>query len=323
MNSLKFEGKGFEFFKIHFINVIVVFFSLTILYPWAKVREIKYMCQNTFLAENTFTFTGTTSKFFKGYYKILLLILCLVLFAIAGAKTITLVDPLFRPVLFTTMILITTVFTCFFVPVIVHGSLNFRLENTSWGNIKPSYTGKLSKIVPLYFIGMLLTSLTFGIYKAWFQVKLLKYILQNIRFGSLKFNFSGSSQKLFLIYLKGVLLCLITFGIYGIWFAKELYEYTVNNIVVKKDDQEFNLHSNANTLEVFEMMVGNLLLIVLTLGIGASWAYMRYYNFIINHCIIPTDFNINSIEEPQEEEIENVQDAGQNWLDKWNPVFIA
>ena len=326
MNSLKFEGKGFEFFKIHFVNVILTILSLTFLYPWAKVRELNYFCQKIFLAGKPFIFTGKVKDFFKGYIKTILASLLLIVICISGlVLSVSFQGSILSVVIILISCMIILGLLYFFAPIILHGSLNYRLNHTLWGEVKPSYNGKLSELVTLCFTEAILTTLTAGIYSAWYHVKLSKYLLQNFRFGSLRFDFSGESKKLFLLLLKGFLLSLITFGIYGIWFIKQLYEYSVKNIVVKKGDHEFKLISNANPLEVFEMAVGNFLLISLTLGIGASWAYMRYYHFVIDHCIIPEDFDISSI-------LDNVNEAeiardtsitNNNWLDKWNPTFIA
>jgi len=322
MNNLKFEGKGFTFFKIHFVNVILTFFTVTLLYPWAKVREIKYFCQNLSLAGQPFVFTGTTRSFFKDYIKTFLVFMSIFLLCIGGGV----LSGLHKETMASLPIYLATVILCtmlmyFFLPIVLHGSINYRFDHINWGEIKPTYSGKLSELVPLYFTGMLLSLLTCGIYQAWYQVKLTRYLLQNSHFGSLKFDFSGESNKLFFIFLKGTILSFITLGIYGIWYAKELYEYSVNNIVVRKGDQEFNLYSDANTLEVFEMMVGNMLLVVLTLGIGASWAYMRYYNFIINHCVVPADFDFRILDESPENE--KTEPTFTHWLDKWNPKLIA
>ena len=323
MNSLKFEGKGFAFFKIHFINVILSILSLSFLYPWAKTRKLKYIFENTYMADNAFIYTGTTKSFFKLYIKTFLTVILFLAICFTGSA----LSVYYRNTMFTGIIIywftIVLAFgmAIYIVPIILHGSINYRFKNISWQLISPSYRGKLSELVPLYFKGSVLTLLTIGVYNAWFRVRLLKYILRNIRFGSIRFDFSGEAKPLFMIYLKGILLSLITFGIYSIWFSRELYEYTVNNIIVKKDDQEFKLRSDANTLEIFEMIIGNTLLIFLTLGIGTSWAYMRYYRFIINHCIVPSEFNFCFINEPQETEIETTDK--KNWLDKLNPVLIA
>lgn len=322
MNRLKFEGKGFDFFKIQFINVILTILSLSFLYPWAKVRELRYVCQNLSLADSALAFTGTINEFFKGYLKTVFFII-VPLFLIGfggGIATALYKDTLFSGAIYSLTMFLAFCFSYFMMPIVLHGTLNYRLSNISWLSIYPKYLGKQSELFFIIFYGSLLTMITAGIYKAWLQVKLTKYILKNIRFGSLRFDFSGDAKTLFFIYLKGFFLTLITFGIYSIWFFKQIYEYSVNNIVVKKDDQEFKLLSNANALEVFEMMVGNFLLIILTLGIGASWAYIRYYKFIFEHCIIPADFNINSIMEAQEAEEANL--SKPHWLDRWNPKFI-
>lgn len=322
MNSLKFEGKGFEFFKIHFINVIVTLLSATLLYPWAMVREIKYFCRNLSLAGQPFEFTGTARTFFNYYIKTFLVLLCIYLICFGGGFLLgkyqySMVS---IPIYFATISLY-IILIYYFLPIVLHGSINYRFDHLNWKEIKPSYSGKLSELVPIYFIGMLLTTLTGGIYHAWFRVKLARYVLQNIHFGDLRFDFSGDSTKLFFLILKGTLLSFITLGIYGIWYAKELYEYSVNNIIVRKGDQEFHLQSDANTLEVFEMTVGNFLLVVLTLGIGGSWAYMRYYQFIINHCVVPVDFDFSIIGESEEHE--RIEKPATHWLDKWNPKWIA
>jgi uncharacterized membrane protein YjgN (DUF898 family) len=43
----------------------------------------------------------------------------------------------------------------------------------------------------------------------------------------------------------------------------------------------------ANTLEIFELYVGNALIVVLTLGIGAPFAIVRYLKFMALHTFIP------------------------------------
>jgi uncharacterized membrane protein YjgN (DUF898 family) len=322
MNRFKFEGKGLDFFKIHFVNLLLCIVSLTFLYPWARVREFRYLWSRTSLGESPFDFSGSVKKFFRGYiWTLIFLPFCFLLGYALGFLTTHFNNPLLSVLTYPLLYLIIFAVVCFFTPIILHGSLNYRLDSTSWRSVTPSYRGKLSELVPLYVRGAILTALTAGIYSAWFQVKFYTYILKNTHFGSLRFDFSGKAKPLFLIYLKGFLLCLVTCGIYSFWFFKALYEYSVNNIVVRKDEQEFKLQSNANTLEVFEMMLGNFLLTFLTLGLGLSWVYMRYNRFVINHCVIPADFNIDAIENNTMEE--EPEAPSQHWLDRWNPIIIA
>jgi uncharacterized membrane protein YjgN (DUF898 family) len=320
MTSLKFEGKGFAFFKIHFLNVILSIVSLSLLYPWSQVRENRYLWAETSLGGSPFSFNGGVKKYFNGYMRFLLVFVLTLLFDMVVLFLLN--KPLhhypFLISLINYLIIITMVL--YVNPICIHGTLNYLLSHTSWRSVTPSYKGKLSELTPFTFRSSILTILTLGIYTAWFEVKLNKYLLENMRFGSLRFSYNGEAKPLFKIYLKGFFLGLITCGIYNIWFFKDYYAYTINHIVVKKGDHEFSLKSDANSLDVFEMMVGNALIVLLTLGIGSSWAYIRLYRFLFNHCIIPADFNIDSIEDLVEEE---TVEPSNHWLDKRNPVFIV
>jgi uncharacterized membrane protein YjgN (DUF898 family) len=206
-------------------------------------------------------------------------------------------------------------------PFVLHGDLNFFVNNTSWRTAKASYVGKLSELTSISLRGSILSSLTLGIYTAWYETQLYQYTMENIRFGSLRFGYDGSPKELFKLYLKGFLLGIVTLGIYHIWNFRDLYKYTVDHTIVRKGDQAFNLHSDANTREAFELIVGNILLVVLTLGFGSSWAIIRTCRFMTNHCVVPSAFNLDSIEDKEGMEDEIIPSL--HWLDKWNPKILA
>ena len=322
MNRLKFEGNGFDFFKILFVDVALAIVSLTLLYPRAIVREARYLWSETSLGGSAFEFRGTTKLAFNGYMKTLLFVviylpLILVAEGLIFAKLNNEV-PLLLSYIYSLTIVI---FAFMLTPLILHGDLNYFTNNTAWRSVTASYKGKLSELADISLRGCILSVLTLGIYTAWFETQTYKYMMENLRFGSLRFGYSGSSKDLFKIYLKGFLLGIVTLGIYNIWSFRDMYNYTIDHTVVRKGEQEFNLHSDANTREVFEMLIGNVLLIVLTLGLGTSWAIVRFSRFMMNHCVVPAAFNLDSIEYNEQEEEPEVPSG--HWLDKWNPMLIA
>lgn len=321
MNRLKFEGKGFDFFKILFVDVILNIVSLTLLYPRALVREAQYLWSESSLGGTPFEFRGKTKVAFNGYMKVLLFVV--IYFIIILCEVLIFKRPGMETLLIMTYLntLTMVIFIFIMIPLILHGDLNFFAKNTSWRSVSASYTGRLSDLTGITMSGNILTMLTLGIYTAWYETQLYKYIMEHLQFGSLRFGYRGSSKELFRIYLKGFLLGIVTLGIYHIWSFRDLYNYTVNHTVVRKGDQEFSLHSDANTRQVFEMLVGNVLLIVLTLGFGASWACMRFFRFMLNHCVIPAEFNLDAIEDKELDE--EPQKPSYHWLDKWNPTLIA
>lgn len=321
MNRLKFEGKGFEFFKILFVDVILTIVSLTLLYPRAIVREARYVWSETTLGGTPFEFRGTTKAAFNGYMSVLLFLVIYLIIMVCEVLIISKSGNAASLILTYLNVLTVLIFILAITPLIMHGDLNFFANNTAWRSVTASYNGRLSDLAGISLSGSILSMLTLGIYTAWFETQLYKYMMEHLRFGSLRFGYNGSSKELFRIYLKGFLLGMVTLGIYQIWSFRDLYNYTVNHTVVRKGDQEFNLHSDANTREVFEMLIGNVLLVVLTLGFGASWASMRFFRFLINHCVIPAEFNLDAIEDHEADE--EPQKPSDHWLDKWNPVLIA
>jgi len=321
MNRLKFNGKGFDLFKLLFVDVILAIVSLTLLYPRAFVRATRYLWSETSLGESAFEFRGTLKVAFNGYMKVLLfLVLFIVIMVVEGLllKQRFSEIPYFMNYLNGLIILI---FVFFITPIVMHGDLNYFTNNTAWRSVKASYKGKLSELMSLSLRGSILSMFTLGIYSAWYETQLYEYLLQKLRFGSLRFDYIGTSKDLFKIHLKGFLLGIVTLGIYHIWNVRDLYNYLVNHTVVRKGDQEFCLHSDANTRDVFEMLIGNVLLVVFTLGVGTSWAIIRSSRFMINHCVVPSAFNLDAIEDSELEE--EPETPSTHWLDKWNPVCIA
>jgi len=321
MNRFKFEGKGFDFFKILFVDVILAIVSLSLLFPRAAVREARYLWSQTSLGESAFEFHGKTKVAFNAFMKTLLFFVLAMIFAFAEGLLIGLLK-LKGSIEANSLELLTILAVIYLLtPFVYHGDLNFFVNHTKWRSATASYRGKLSEMAGITLRGNILSALTLGIYKAWYETQLYKYTLENIRFGSLRFSYDGSPKELFKLYLKGFLLGIVTLGIYQIWNFRNLYNYTVGHTLVRKGGQEFNLYSDANTREVFELIIGNVLLVALTLGLGSAWAIMRTCRFTVNHCVIPSAFNLDSIEDAEQEE--ESEKPSEHWLDKWNPMFLA
>jgi uncharacterized membrane protein YjgN (DUF898 family) len=90
-------------------------------------------------------------------------------------------------------------------PLAIHGTAKYRLSRTSWRGIFFGYRGELGELFAKFFIGILLSGFTLGIYWSWMQVDLRKYVTKNIRFGSVEFDFTGKGVDLFMIKLKYVI----------------------------------------------------------------------------------------------------------------------
>jgi uncharacterized membrane protein YjgN (DUF898 family) len=90
------------------------------------------------------------------------------------------------------------------------------------------FTGKGGKLFVLVFVNYLLTIVTFGIYAAWFAVKLMRYVQENTTIHVNKTTwsgrFSGTGGQLFKLYLSALLIPL-TLGIYVFWWKAKMWRF--------------------------------------------------------------------------------------------------
>jgi len=142
MQAFKFEGKGFEYFKIWIVNILLTIVTLGLYYPWAKVRTNRYFYANSMLEGRNFEYHATGKQLFIGY-----------LIAMGLLIVYTLITE-FIPIVGSVLVLV------FFValPWIIWRSLKFNMRVTSFSNVRFSFDGKLSGA---YFVYMLLPILAF------------------------------------------------------------------------------------------------------------------------------------------------------------------
>ena len=74
--SLVFTGSGSEYFRIWIVNLLLMFITLGIYFPWAKVRKLRYFYGNTLVGGEPLGFHGDPKKMFKGYALVAVLFGC-------------------------------------------------------------------------------------------------------------------------------------------------------------------------------------------------------------------------------------------------------
>lgn len=137
MQDVKFNGSGFEYFKIWIVNILLTIVTLSLYYPWAKVRNHRYFYANTQVGEHNFEYHATGKQLFPGY------LIALSLFIIY------VVMQQFSPIGSVVVLLI--LFLSF--PWIIWKSLQFNLKMTSYANVRFGFVGSLGDS---YFNFMLL-----------------------------------------------------------------------------------------------------------------------------------------------------------------------
>lgn len=203
--SLSFYGEGAKYFVIRLINAILQVITFNFYYPWAKAAKLDYLYEQTEFAGSRFKFHGTGKEMFIGYLKMLVIIIVIYSsFWFAKANEQIVLGTLF---LYGGLIVV--------YPLAIHGTAKYRLSRSSWRGIFFGYRGELGELFAKFFIGILISLFTLGIYWSWVEVDLRRYVTKNIRFGSVEFDFVGKGVDLFLIKLKYIIFIFVAI-IFGV-----------------------------------------------------------------------------------------------------------
>ena len=288
---LAFYGRGSEYFRIYIVNTILCLLTLGLYYPWAKEKQLKYMYGKSTFEETPFMFSGTGNEMFKGFIKAFI-----VLGALYGIGFYFMLN---ESVGLGVLIMYGGILALF--PLAIHGSYRYRMAKTSWKGIRFGYTGNRGELVGIFFKGIFLTLITFGIYSAWFTMNLRRYVLSNIKVGNARFVYSGDGSDYFWMNLRGYFLTLITFGIYSFWWQKDQFEFFVNNLRIQQDEDAVFFNSTATGGKFAALTIVNFLIIIFTFGLGYAWVVTRTMNFVMNNIEVNGYYSFESLQQSQED----------------------
>jgi len=136
MQTLRFEGRGGEYFRIWIVNVMLTIITLSIYYPWAKVRTRRYFHGNTTLEGRSFDYHATGRQLLPGYLISLLLLVIYI-----GVQT---AFPVAALALFGILVLA--------IPWIVWKSLGFNLRMTSFSTVRFGFAGTVGGAYVSYLV---------------------------------------------------------------------------------------------------------------------------------------------------------------------------
>ena len=288
--NLQFLGSGKEWFKIIIINWLLTVLTLGIYYPWARAKSLRYIYGKTVLNNEHFHFSGTGKEMFRGFIKVILgYVLLLIVFFF-----LNLINPILAVILLYLAIL-------FFIPFAIHGSFKYKMSRTSYRGIRFGYRGDRKEFILNFIKWIFLTIITLGIYSFWMDMQVRKYTHENIRYGDVEFTNTSKGGDWLGVVLIGYFASVFSLGIYFFWWQKDIFEYYINNIGMKKGDQIVKCRSTATGGGFFKLIMGNLLIIIFSFGLGIAWADMRIQKFIFDHIKMEGDINFTEISQTEEE----------------------
>jgi uncharacterized membrane protein YjgN (DUF898 family) len=351
-----FHGEGSKYFVIRLINALIQVVTLNFYYPWAKAAKLDYLYEQTEFAGSRFKFHGSGKEMFIGYLKMLFIVAVIYGgFYWANAKQQVVLGFL---ILYGGLILV--------YPMAIHGTVKYRLSRTSWRGIFFGYRGEPGELFAKFFIGILLSIVTFSIYWSWVQVDLRKYVTQHVRFGDVEFNFTGKGLDLFLIKLKymafffvgymvviflviivaigfglsnffktpdmggglGNLSTSIIFGIVVLYLLviailgtialmrqREIFQFYATHTFAWQNEQWHGVKLNMTFGDLFKLSVGNMFLLVFTLGIATPYVEVRNLHFIMPRLEIDATFDPDILTQTESDYRDATGEDVGDWLD--------
>jgi uncharacterized membrane protein YjgN (DUF898 family) len=287
--SLAFYGKGMEYFKIQLVNIILSILTLSLYYPWAKERTLKYLYNKNTFEGTPFVFSGTGKEMFKGYVKALAILA--ILYGVFFYLVLNDSPGLAFLVVYGGILAL--------LPIAIHGSYRYRMAKSSWRGIRFGYTGVQKTLIGIFFKGLFFTLITFGIYSPWFAMDLRRYLLSNISIGNARFVYTGGGTDYFTMSIKGYFLTIFTLGIYMFWWQKDQFEFFVNNLRLEQEGDAVFFRSTATGGGFARLMIVNFLILVFTLGLGFPWVVMRNIDFVMKSIEVSGYYSFESLQQWQ------------------------
>ena len=197
---VQFHGKGFEYFKIWIVNILLTILTLGIYSAWAKVRNKQYFYGNTDIDGSSFQYTARPLQILIGR---------LIAFAIFIVyAVITELFPPAGPILGLIFLL--------FLPWIVIRSLAFNARNSMYRNIRFRFSGGVGEAVMAYILWPLLSVFTLGLLLPMAWHRQIRFLVRNHSFGTTPFEFESGVKPFYKVFGLLILVIIAAIAIMGI-----------------------------------------------------------------------------------------------------------
>lgn len=332
-SAFQFRGNWREFAPIAFTNLLLIIVTLGFYRFWAKTRERRYLWSRTDFIGDPLEWTGTGKELFIGFLLAVLVFgLPLVLIQFAAQALIT------RGHLGLAQIfgLMFTAGVLYVVGVARFRALRYRLSRTHWHGIRGGSDDKGIAYGWSYVWKSVVGSLVLGLLIPWSMIALWNQRWNSMSFGSHRFDAIAEHgplvRRLLLCYgaiiflVLGIIVALrllgpevgagaqimllliplavllILAGVFIAYYAMFL-RLAIGGLSLKRIDFLFTARSG----DLAKLLLGDLFLLVGTLGLGFVFLSYRHWSFFIRHMqatgeVVLSELTQSTTEEPSQGE---------------------
>jgi uncharacterized membrane protein YjgN (DUF898 family) len=283
--ATKFHGSGTELAVIVLKNVLLSILTLGVYSFWGKVRVRQFLWQSTEFHGNRLVYHGTGKELLLGWLKVIGLF-------VAFQVTVTLLTRL-APLLGILAAGAGGLAVLWVIGYAVYASQRYLYSRTTWRGIRFGMEANAGDFAVAFLGGYVLTVLTLGLYAPVWQNRLYRIRMNNSRVGGLQVRFTGTDGDAFVMFIKALPLIIMTLGLYAPWYLAALKRWRAAHTWIGGDGigaarGELTLTGG----EYFMLILMNVLCILLTAGLAASWVIAHNLAFLMQRfsCVGQVDF---------------------------------
>ena len=317
-SAFNFEGAWREFLPIALTNLLLMVVTLGVYRFWAQARERRYLWSRTRFIDDTFEWTGTGMEMFIGFLVVFLVVIPVFLGASFAAQAL-LMRQEFAPAFAIFAILYGGIF--YLVGVAQFRALRYRLSRSWWHGIRGGsddggwYYGWQSmwKTVAGFMAGGLLvpwsmTSLwndrwnemSFGQHRfeagaevgnlivRWlliFLVPFAGFLLMGLGIGAWVVVTGGEppSGELTAMGIAGIVIGGLAFYLAYLIATVSYYAAFYRQVAAATSIAGIEFNFTARTKDWMKLILGNIGLVIVTLGFGMVFLTYRNWSFAVRH----------------------------------------
>ena len=292
-----FRGSGGSLLGMQIVNVCLTLITLGVYHFWGKAKIRRYLFSHTAFGSDRFAYHGTGKELSQGFLKAML-VFGLPYVSLGAAHSVLdlprWVDLLSQALAGLVLFL--------YVPIATVNARRYRCARTSWRGIRFSFRGRTTEFLKLYARGWAFTFLTLGTYYPYFQTQRQAFLHAHTYFGNQRFGFTGHGSGIMLPFAvtlvssyvvlglcglalafqltnAGLTLLLIPFvlGPLWIWLLGQKQKYFWDHTIFG----EARFSSTITWQTLFTLYLGNIGLLMVTLGWAWPWVTVRNARFHI------------------------------------------
>lgn len=274
--SIVFTGDTGEIFRIWLLNLALNIVTLGIYSFWGRTRMRRYVTARFSLVGDAFEYTGTGKELFLGFLLVLPFLIGFGFGSTYVQRTPTNFadDAVFYLALY------------FLFQVGFYASLRYRLSRTVWRGIRCRLTGSAWMYGLRALLFGAITVVTIGLFIPMTDGAQARYRMGNVWFGNTRATFAPKVEDdLWGTHIVTLFLVLPTLGLARIWYGAALQRYSMNGLSVG----QAGFHVTYTGGRILKFTLANLLILILTLGLGMAWVIRRNATFMAQNTFLTGD----------------------------------